>query len=62
MTTLKLTPEVMAAVKRKLAIQARRILEGKPMWTPEEIRQSLSAPIPGVLHDPGGSHRRSEDR
>jgi hypothetical protein len=39
----------MAAIKERLALQTERILDGKAMWTEEEIRASLGALIPGTL-------------
>ena len=62
MTTPIMTPEVQAMLRQKMAEHAQRILDGEPIWTAEEIRASLAAPIPGLLRRQGASDRRSGDR
>jgi hypothetical protein len=62
MTTLILTPEVQEELRRRMAEIAQRILDGKPIWTQEEIKEGLREPIPGLLRRQSASGRRSGDR
>jgi hypothetical protein len=62
MTVPRMTPEVVAAVERKLHEQALRVLRGEPLWTEEEIREAFEATTSRPPLDLGSSRRPSEDR